>query len=111
MTKIAYSIRQEISVSGWWRSSCDLSNIVNESTKQGIITIIIMLLMVLLLCFYKPFLPDTSSLEPTVILTAQASSFSLLHFPALCHCCCCYCFMLLHPLTNVLPPGSPLRQI
>jgi hypothetical protein len=48
MTKITYSIRQENSVSGWWRSSCDLSNIVNESTKQGIITAIIMLLVVLL---------------------------------------------------------------
>ena len=92
------------------RSSCDLSNTVNESTKQGIITVIIMLLLVLLICLHTPFLPDTSSLEPTVILTAQTSRFSLLHFPALC-CCCCCCFMLLHPLTNVLPPGAPLRQI
>jgi len=75
MTKITYSIRQENSVSGWWRSSCDLSNIVHESTKQGIITIIIMLLIVLSVCLYTPFLHDASSLEPTVILTAQASKF------------------------------------
>jgi hypothetical protein len=111
MTKITYSIRQENSVSGWWRSSCDLSNIVNESTKQGIAYYYYNYVVVgaAAVCLYTPFLPDTSSLEPMAILTAQASSFSLLHFPALCRCCCC--FMLLHPLTNVLPPGAPLRQL
>jgi hypothetical protein len=79
---IIYSIHQENSVSGWWRSSCDLSKIVNESTKQGII-IIIIIIMLLLLSVVTCLLPDPSSHEPTVILTAQTSSFSLLHFPAL----------------------------
>ena len=48
----------------------------------GGVIIIIILFLLLLMPFscHRPFLPDTS-LEPTVIPTAQASSFRQLYFP------------------------------
>ena len=38
------------------------------------------LVVVVVVCCHRPFLPSTS-LEPTAIPTAQASSFTLQYFP------------------------------
>jgi hypothetical protein len=45
-----------------------------------IIIIIIIIIVVVVVSCYRPFLPGTS-LEPAVIPTAQASSFTLQYFP------------------------------
>ena len=43
-------------------------------------TIIIIIIIIMDISCHRPFLPGTS-LEPTVIPTAQASSFTLQYFP------------------------------
>jgi hypothetical protein len=45
-----------------------------------IIIIIIIIIIIVIVSCHRPFLPDTS-LEPAVILTAQASSYTLRYFP------------------------------
>jgi hypothetical protein len=45
-----------------------------------IIIIIIIILIIIIVSCHRPFLPGTS-LEPAVIPTAQASSFTLQYFP------------------------------
>jgi hypothetical protein len=45
-----------------------------------IITIIIIIIIIVIVSCHRPFLPATS-LEPAVIPTAQASSFTLQYFP------------------------------
>ena len=49
--------------------------------KDGLTPLLLLLLLLLLLfSCHRPFLPGTS-LEPAVIPTAQASSFTLHYFP------------------------------
>jgi hypothetical protein len=48
---------------------------------MSVLIIIIIIIIVVVVSRHKPFLPDTSHLETTVILTAQASSFTLQYFP------------------------------
>jgi hypothetical protein len=60
--------------------------IVNSEQAKGltlerkIIIIIIIIIIIVCVSCHRPFLPGTS-LEPAVIPTAQASSFTLQNFP------------------------------
>ena len=45
-----------------------------------IVVVVVVVVLVLVVSCHRPFLPGTS-LEPAVIPTAQASSFTLQHFP------------------------------
>jgi hypothetical protein len=51
----------------------------SSATTQVVIIIIIIIIINVVSC-HRPFLPGTS-LEPAVIPTAQASSFTLQYFP------------------------------
>jgi hypothetical protein len=45
-----------------------------------VVVIVIIIIIIIVISYHKPFLPGTS-LEPAVIPTAQASSFTLQYFP------------------------------
>jgi hypothetical protein len=57
-----------------WRAITNLSGIII------IIIIVIIIIIIVVVSCHKPILPG-NSLEPTVIPTAQASSFTLQYFP------------------------------
>ena len=57
-----------------------LNQYINKQERNFIIIIIIIIIIIVVVSCHRPFLPGTS-LEPAVIPTAQASSFTLQYSP------------------------------